>query len=1299
VDDLSRPRQAAERTLRWWSAQRRQGASGVESDAVPTDIATDIDALLVRLALEVAPFHPESRARGALGWLEPGEDLIFIRDDLAEPVRRFTLAHELGHALLHRADGAARLPDDAGAPAPWGALPEDDEAAAADLCDDADLDLTAESAALGEETLGAGQAYSARARREHEANVFAAALLLPPDRLRTLYLGVDGAAGLAPRALAQAFAVSEEAVHQGLAALLSEPTPASAAPPTASATRAASPALDPSQRRATAAATPALVVAGPGTGKTSTLVGRVAYLANERGVAPASILALTFSNKAAREMRERLAALLAGREGDGTPAVGTIHAFCGDLLRRYGPLVGLRPDYRLMTEAEGYLLLREITADLALGHYQPLAAPAMHFPALLGAISRAKDELTDPERYAALAEDMRAAAATEDARREAQRAAEVARVYAAYQRALEDAGNADFGDLIRLAVRLLREQPAVVRDLRARYAHVLVDEFQDINYAMGVLLAVLVGPKGPIWAVGDADQAIYRFRGASPENLTRFSETYRGAHIYALGTNYRSRQPILRAAAAVADAFLTQRQRAVLAAAYQPAVPPSPSVGGKGPGGRWEGAALTVAVAPTQAAELAGLVERIRAAAACGYALADQAVLCRTRRQCQQVAAALESAGLRARLSTPLLEDDAVKDVLGVLGLLADASGTGLLRAGNVANHAFTRGAARSVLREARERHVPPLALLNDPAALEALGDLTPADVTGLTHLAAILPGLRAAPDAATGLARYLFAATALGRQALADATPEGRQRASRLARLLALARTYEDQRRDRTPAGGRRHTATADWAAFLDYVRVLVALGRDVGAEDAGGELTVDSVRVLTVHASKGLEFPIVYLPGMANGRFPTQRRGETTPPPPGLSGDDAAEPRDAAGTHLIEEACLFYVAITRARDALVLSRAERYGQRAAAPSPFLAPLVGLGSEAGPDVTQQRWAAAPPAAVAAAAHNADPTHDAEPPLPGGEPLRQSELDAYQRCPRQYAYRYVYHLRPREVGLGTLRRSLDDTMRELQSAVAGADDPDAPRSLDDAMALFERHWHAAVAAEAAHRDPPAGDGPSDEEGPFGALYRRYGRRVVERAWHDLAEAPRQPVLVDAAAEPDGDASAPEVAEGDRAPHAAPLPRTAKLSERVQIRVGGHPIEVTLDRIDGASEQAGRAHAAGAGGDAAGPAHADAASAREERARYVRHRIGQRATANAQADLRTYLYALAAEQHHGPVRPTLFQHDLATGVLEPVGLDPKRAGRLRDSLLETLNDMEHGEYPARPDPLTCSTCPFLLICPA
>ncbi|HEY7984041.1 MAG TPA: ATP-dependent helicase, partial [Ktedonobacterales bacterium] len=601
------------------------------------------------------------------------------------------------------------------------------------------------------------------------------------------------------------------------------------------------------------------------------------------GVDPGRILALTFSTRAAREMRERVAALLAlERASDSTvdgaedeadaaamaaqPVISTIHAFCGDLLRRYAPLVGLRPDYRVIAEAEGYLLLRRLAGDLALAHYQPLAAPALHFPALLGAISRAKDELAGPERYLELAVGMTLAARAPEDRLAGTRAVEVARVYQMYQAGLAATGDADYGDLIRLAVRLLQEHPEVLADLRGRYGHILVDEFQDINRAMGVLLRVLAGPAGPLWAVGDADQAIYRFRGASPANLTRFHEEYLGAGAYPLRTNYRSRGPILRVAAAVAGALLGGGERAPLEAARdaaeiqsaedqaKEAKGPEPRAAEKGRRGRArraerateaeavaaaapeleqgtehgpERAVVTLAAAPDEAAELAGLAAAIRERMARGYAPGDQAVLCRTRRQCQRVAAALAGAGLPARVVTPLLDQPDVKDVLGVVLLLADSSGAGLLRAGAVADHAFTRAEARAVLLAARERHVAPLALLGGRrGTLDEVAGLSPEGRAGLEHLGAVLDDLWAASDVTTGLGRYIFGLTDLARRALADPAPDGRPRAANLARLLALARGFEDQRRAADPAAAHPRVGGAAWAEFVDYVRVLTNLG-----------------------------------------------------------------------------------------------------------------------------------------------------------------------------------------------------------------------------------------------------------------------------------------------------------------------------------------------------------------------------------------------------------------------------------------------------------------------------------------
>ena len=630
-------------------------------------------------------------------------------------------------------------------------------------CEGSDLDAPLMAMAPGEEILRPGEAYSARAQRESEANAFAATLLLPQDRLLSSYLArarqQSAFAGRRPgaitRGLSREFGVSEDVVLRSLAALLQTGTwpdeweEGEEGPLTYGINTVASLDLDPSQLQASTIEAPALIVAGPGTGKTSTLVGRVAYLVKEQGVAPDSILALTFSNKAAREMRERQAALLqslgmiAGgqRAAPAMPTVSTIHAFCGDLVRRYAPLVGLRPDFRLASETEGYFLLRQVASEMMLRHYQPLAAPGLHFPALLAAISRAKDELAGPERYREVAERMAEEATTLEERLAAERASEVASIYAAYQDLLRSRGDADFGDLICLSVQLLREQPEILADVQSQYRHILVDEFQDINRAMGVLLRILSGEASSLWAVGDADQAIYRFRGASPANLAQFASDYPSAQVQTLRRNYRSTPDILIAAAAVATTALGA-ERAPLEAAR-----PSPEA--------TDAVMVTLATAPSEQSELAGLAAKIKQRTEAGRSLGDQVVLCRTRRQCQRVATALSAVGIPIRMATSLLEQDDAKDMLAVLSLLGDLSGSGLLRAGNIPDHAFSEQEARSVLAEARSAHQAPLVTL-----LQRLDSVEPVTPSGRAGLADTGPDcLRAAAGPGyshRGVALYL---------------------------------------------------------------------------------------------------------------------------------------------------------------------------------------------------------------------------------------------------------------------------------------------------------------------------------------------------------------------------------------------------------------------------------------------------------------------------------------------------------------------------------------------------------------
>ena len=1285
------PSRVARQLLSLLAAERPARAGGV----------TPVDALAERLSLDVARFHPAGRRAGTLGWLEPGERLIYVREGLAEASRRFTLAHEIGHAVLHRPGGAegliARTPlayIEGGEQWP----PE---------CDGADLDTPLDSLSSEDELLRPGQAYSGRAQRESEANAFAAELLLPSDALLAAYRAGDvsdthgGRRRVDLRALAERFGVSEEVLLRRLAGLLAPREPDEEesaqveavgpfAPPAAGR-------LDPWQRAAAETPAPALVVAGPGTGKTSTLVGRVAHLVEREGAAPGGILALTFSNKAAREMRARVGALLGQRNagetgGPDQPAISTIHAFCGDLLRRYAPLVGLRPDFRLIGETEGYFLLRRIATDLALSHYQPLAAPALHFPTLLKAISRAKDELAGPERYADAARSLTRGAGSEEERAAAERALEVARVYTAYQAELDARGDPDFGDLIRLSVRLLREHADVLAQVRHQYRHVLVDEFQDINRAMGVLLRTLAGSDGPLWAVGDADQAIYRFRGASPANLSRFGADYPDARVLALRGNYRSVSDVLAAATAIAGAFLPGGERAPLEAAR-----PTPA----------DAAPITLAAAADEAAELAGLARAIAARAAAGRPLGEQVVLCRTRRQGERVAAALSAAGIPTHTATPLAQQDDVKDLLAIVALLADGSGTGLLRAGNFPDHAFTQEEARAILAEARRRQLAPLALLSDdPLDIASLTGVTPEGAEGLRALSATLHDLRQAPDVVTGLARYAFGLSGLGGRLLGlggaangapgEARDDTTAARAHLAQILAFARAFEDQRRaerarDAAGPANVRHDR-ADWAGFLDYIRVVAALRQDgVGAGDETPGATVDGVRVLTVHASKGLEFPVVYLPGLADRRFPMQRHGEPAPLLPGISEDEEAEARDPRA-HLAEEACLFYVALTRARDELVLSYAERYGRMRYRPSPFLEPIA---ASLGERLTHTRWLDRPVVRAETPLHATATIPARGRDMPGVErarmpegPVRQSEIETFERCPRQYAYRYVYGLRPREIGLATLRRALHDTLHALQERLTVADstEPNGRSSLEEALGLFDDHWASALRRELR----PGGEMVADADpielppGSFVEVYRRHGRHVVERVWAGLVRADETEKAADAAARP----PQPELPE---------QPDGVEYDHSVTVRVGRHDVAVLLDRVEQVervSEPAGVG--AGAGSSRRGSGRSLGGNGAQP-VRFVRHRLGRSAARGP--DLRALLYTLAAEQRAAGAPAELLQHNLSTGEIERLTLNDRARARLRDELADVLDGMASGYYPAKPDPNVCPSCPFLLVCPA
>ena len=305
--------------------------------------------------------------------------------------------------------------------------------------------------------------------------------------------------------------------------------------------------LDAPQRAAvTHEAGPLLIIAGAGTGKTTVITRRIAHLIATRRARPSEVLALTFTDKAAAEMEERVDTLVPYGYAD--VQISTFHAFGDRLIKENALELGLTPDFRVLTRAEQVIFLRDHLFEFPLRHYRPLGDPTRHLQAILGLFSRLKDEDVGPDEYLAHAETLLAAAAGDEGRLQAEQHLELARTYAQYQTLMARLGQVDFGDQIVESLRLFRTRPHVLRRYQDRFEYILVDEFQDTNYAQFELVKLLAAKNRNVAVVGDDDQAIFRFRGASMSNILDFDRTYPDARKVVLQENRRSPQAVLDAA-------------------------------------------------------------------------------------------------------------------------------------------------------------------------------------------------------------------------------------------------------------------------------------------------------------------------------------------------------------------------------------------------------------------------------------------------------------------------------------------------------------------------------------------------------------------------------------------------------------------------------------------------------------------------------------------------------------------------------------------------------------------------------
>ncbi|WP_328424452.1 DNA helicase PcrA [Streptomyces sp. NBC_00443] len=617
---------------------------------------------------------------------------------------------------------------------------------------------------------------------------------------------------------------------------------------------------------------PLLIVAGAGSGKTRVLTHRIAHLLAERNVHPGQILAITFTNKAAGEMKERVEQLVGPRAN--AMWVMTFHSACVRILRRESKKLGFTSSFSIYDAADSKRLMALVCRDLDL---DPKRFPPKSFSAK---ISNLKNELIDEEDFAAQATD-----GFEKT---------LAQAYALYQSRLREANALDFDDLIMTTVNLLRAFPDVAEHYRRRFRHVLVDEYQDTNHAQYALVRELVGtsehpvdvppndydiPPAELCVVGDADQSIYAFRGATIRNILQFEEDYPDATTILLEQNYRSSQTILTAANAVIERNESRRPKNLWTNAGA-------------------GARITGYVADTEHDEAQFVAEEIDRLTDAGDAKAgDVAVFYRTNAQSRVFEEIFIRVGLPYKVvgGVRFYERKEVRDVLAYLRVLANPEDSvPLRRILNVPKRGIgDRAEAMIDALSQREKISFPQALKRVD---EAYG-MAARSTNAVRRFNTLMEELRTIVESGVGPATVLEAVlerTGYLAELQASTDPQDETRIENLQELAAVALEFEQESAEGEAASG-------GLAAFLERV-ALVADSDQIPDEEEDGS---GVITLMTLHTAKGLEFPVVFLTGMEDGVFPHMRAlGQAK--------------------ELEEERRLAYVGITRARERLYLTRSS---------------------------------------------------------------------------------------------------------------------------------------------------------------------------------------------------------------------------------------------------------------------------------------------------------------------------------------------------------------------------------------
>ncbi|MCX6704892.1 MAG: ATP-dependent helicase, partial [Candidatus Woesebacteria bacterium] len=592
---------------------------------------------------------------------------------------------------------------------------------------------------------------------------------------------------------------------------------------------------------------PLLIIAGAGTGKTTVITERIKYLIFSKKAKPQEILALTFTEKAAREMEERVD--VAMPYGYTQMWIMTFHSFCDKILRREALHIGLDPKYKLMTEAESVQLLRKNLFKLDLNYFRPLGNPNKFLSGILQHFSRLQDEDVNPSEYLAWVSSnfqIPISKQTEEQKIENSKFKELAKAYKAYDEIKVKESVLDFGDVIIKTLKLFRDRPNILAEYQKQFKYVLIDEFQDTNYAQNELAILLSGKQKNINVVGDDDQSVYRFRGAAVSNIIQFRKNFPKTKVVVLTKNYRSTQEILDR-----SYDLIQHNNPDRFEVVEKIDKKLKSQVAK------DGSEIEFIHADRVENESDQIAKKIlELQKEFKYSYKDFAILVRANNHSDPIMRALGRNGIPFQFLGPgrLFKQPEIVDLISYLKVLYNfEDSVSFYRLASIDHFGITGRELATLGNYARKNNV---------SLFESAEKIGTEKVKNLLEI--INKHFDLVKKESAGQLLYFFLEeTGLLQKLLSPETAEAEKRAKNISKLFDKLKSYEANHED------------ASVTAVVDYLDLSMELGESPLATDSDWT-DINAVNILTVHSAKGLEFPVVFLVNLVGQRFPSMERHE---------------------------------------------------------------------------------------------------------------------------------------------------------------------------------------------------------------------------------------------------------------------------------------------------------------------------------------------------------------------------------------------------------------------------------------